>query len=887
MLSYTQCVNLTREEMGNTMKLIQKILPVALIAALGACGGGGNGGAEDATGSARIQFQPQSNSFEAVEATENYRISGTAKTLSGAVDRTKTGWNVASTSQILANEITLTNADCANAAIQGINNGNNFRQEETITCDVIVKLPVLNNRQSRKLVLTYGVADSSGNIASRNFTVDVMPAAGRDPLLPQVSLVGTVSGGNASSSSAISALGGTNVTLSTEATSQFFTIEDMSYSQVAGPTLTINNSDCAQKTTINQKATCNAFVTIPPGTTTAEYIIQARATDTQGNTNAKTYTINRSTAGNANLSASLSRSTNFANPLFLAANNGISLSCFPESGFGEKTVRWAVIPLNSSGAVTAGQNVVISSPTNETITITAPSNFDNLTYAALCTVTDENGAKSPSATPDYTTDSGKSNANTFFFKVSDPTPAVALSLIGDPVVNAFVGRTVNLTMLAQNANGQNSSPDDFNYQWTIASPSGSTASFNGTQANRVASFTSNQAGTFVIDGCANRKSSISVLSTTCSGVQERVSATVNFTTASIIADANFDTTGASFQVAGGTFGVNAQGSSTSDGSAIRYNWASNDPEVTITNETSRNALVTISNSVVDGKTLSVTLTVSNTPSNGAAAVTASKTLSFRATSQPSGQPAAIDVSAGPSRTVPFGTWSSTSSFDLNGTSLVTNNEAGFTKAVRWSAIADLSAASVNCTENGSPIEVANLNPGVRNTEITNVFVPAAEQPAQGVNKSFFYVLRGELRASDNAVKSFDCSTVTVVLEGAPVEITATVLAPSLSQNGINGVSAYDFTVTSNTAQPASGPLRWFWYDANDSGNLNITNAQNESTNVTVTNGPNTVETAGLIVYTDSQLAANPTNFANASQRDAFVAKFPRQRTFVTLAVTQP
>lgn len=869
------------------MKLIHKLLPAALIAALAACGGGGNGGAADATGSARIQFQPQSNSFEAVEATENYRISGTAKTLSGSVDRTKTGWNIASTSQILANEVTLTNADCASAAIQGVNNGSNFRQEETITCDVIVKLPVLSSRQSRKLVLTYGVADSAGNIASRNFTVDVMPAAGRDPLLPQVSLVGTVSGGNASSSSSISALGGTNVTLATEATSQFYTISDMSYSQVAGPTLTINNSDCAQKTSINQKATCNAFVTIPAGTTTAEYIIQARATDTQGNTNAKTYTINRSTAGNANLSASLSRSSNFANPLFLAGNSGIDLSCFPESGFGDKTVRWAVIPLNSSGAVTTGQNVVLSSSTDETITITAPANFDNLTYAAVCTVTDENGAKSPATTPDYTTDSGKSNANTFFFKVSDPTPAVSLSLVGNPVVNAFVGQTVNLSMLAQNANGQQSSPDEFNYQWTIASPSGTTASFNGTQANRNASFTSNQAGTFVVDGCANRKSGSAVLSTTCSGVQERVSATVKFTTASIIADANFDTAGASFQVAGGTFGVNALGSSTSDGTAIRYNWTSTDPEVTITNETSRNALVTISNSVADGEVLAVTLTVSNTPSNGASAVTASKTLSFRATSQPNGQPAAIDVSAGTSRTVPFGTWSSSSSFDLNGTSVVTNNEAGFTKTVRWTAVADLSAASVNCTENGSPVEVANLNPGVRNTETTNVFVQAADQPAQGENKSFYYVLRGELRASNNAVKSFDCSTVTVVLEGAPVEITATVVDPSLSQNGVNGVSAYNFTVTSNTAQPTSGPLRWFWYDANDSGNLNVTNAQNETTNVTVTNGPNTVETVGLIVYTDSQLAANPTNFANAAQRDAFVAKFPRQRTFVTLAVTQP
>lgn len=873
--------------MENKMQLIKKLLPAALLGTLVACGGGGNGGAEDATGSARIQFQPQSNSFEAVEATENYRISGTATTLSGTVDRTKTGWNVASSSQILANEITLTNADCASAALQGVNNGSTFRQQETITCDVIAKLPALASRQSRKLVLTYGVADDSGNIASRNFTVDVIPAAGRDPLLPQVNLTGTISSGGSSSSSAVSVLGGANVTLATEATSQFNTIEDMSYSQVAGPAIQISNSDCQQKTTVNQKATCNAFVSVPAGTTSAEYIIQARATDSQGNTNSKTYTINRATAGSANLSASLSRSSSFASPLFVSAASDIDLSCFPESGTGTKTVRWAVIPLNASGAVTAGQNVPLSSAVDPTITITTPSGFDNLTYAVLCTATDENGAKSPATTPDYTTDSGKSNANTLFFKVADPTPEVALSLIGDPVINTFVGQTVTLTMLAQNANGQQSAPGDFNYQWTIASPSSTTASFNGTQTSRIASFTSNEAGTFVLEGCANRKAGGSTLSTTCSGVQERISVTVKFVAADIIADANFDTAGASFQVAGSTFGVNGVGSSTSDGTAIRYNWTTTDTELTITNETSRNAIVSVSNSVVDGDVLSLTLTVSNTPANGAAAATASKALSFTVTSQPNGQPAAIDVSAGNSRTIPFGTWSASSSFDLTGVSVITNNEARFTKTVRWTAVPDLSAASVNCTETGSPVEVANLNPSVRNTESTNVFLQAADQPAQGENRAYFYVLRGELRDSSNNLKSFDCSTVTVVLEGAPAEITASVVQSTISQAGVANVSAYDFTVASNTAQPVSGPLRWFWFDANESGNLNITSAQNEMTNVTVTNGPNTVETVGLVVYTDSQLAANPTNFANAAQRDAFVAKFPRQRSFVTLAVTQP
>lgn len=860
-----------------------KILGLLASAALASCGGGGSGGAADAVGSDRIQFAQQANSFQAVEGTQNYRVSGTATALTGTIDRTKTGWNISSTSDFSAADVSISNQDCAQAVIQGVNNGSQFRQQETITCSITVSLPTLSSAQAKNLGLTFGVSDASGNAAVRDFSVQVLSSPGRDSSLPQVSLTGTVSGNGSSNSSAISVPGGTAITLSTLADSQFYNISNITYTQVAGPALTISNADCSASSTVNGNTTCQAYFSVPSSTSQNEYIVAVKATDTQGNTNSKSYNITQTTTAGSDVVVSLDRSSTFANPSFVAASSNFNVTCFPDGGVGNKTVRWSVIPLSSTGTIASGQNIALSATTQPTTTVTAPSSADGVTYALLCTATDANGTKSPSASPDFTTASGQNSANTLFFKVSNALSPINLTFSGDPQIKAFVGNPVTLTMLASNTDGSTSSNTDFNFKWNLLSPTGTTATFNGTDTQRIATFTAPTAGTYVIEGCANRKSSGVALNSTCSGEQYKVSATVTVTTASVIAKANLDAASATYQTAGTSFGVNSSGSSVSDGSTINYAWSTTSPDLTIASPTSDKTLITVANSATDGSYLTVTLTVSNTPAGGSSAATATSNLTFKVTNQPNG-PATITESAGTDQTIDYTTWSASSTFNLKGSSVITNNESGFTKTVKWYALPDLSSTSYQCVDGNTPVEVASLNPNPRDNESTSVFVQASDQPAQGTNKSYFYLLRGELRDSANNLKSLSCSTTTVTLVGRPADIVASVDQTNQSQMGTTGISAYSFNLSSTTTSTQT--LRYYWYDANNAG-LSISNPSQQSTTATITDGPNKTASVGLIVYTDSQVAGLPTDFSNSTQRETFVSKYPSQRAFVTISVTSP
>lgn len=856
--------------------------PALLAAAfLSACGGGGGDAPAGASGSERIRFSPQDNSFQAVEGTQNYRLSGTATALTGQVDRSRTGWSVARGSQISANEITLQNADCAEAVLQGTNNGEGFRQEQSITCDVSVDLPALTSLQPRRLVLSYGVSDTSGNIASRNFEVEVLNAPGRNPTQPQVAIIGTVSSSSASNASSITVSGASAITFSSTVDSQFFDVTDVSYSQVAGPEVTINNADCENKNTVNGNVTCQAFMTLPVSAADNEFIVAVRGTDSKGNIASRSYTVRQIAAGGSSVNVALSQAGTFSNPLFVAPGSTFDLSCFPSGGTGVKTVRWTTLPLSPSGAIASGQVVDVSDATSESITVGTPASFDQLTYAVLCTATDENGARSPVAQPDYTTVSGQNNSNTLFFKMTDTTPAINLTFSGDPQINALTGQSITLTMNASNSNGSASQPTDFNYQWNVVSPSGTSATFSGTQNQRIARFSTNDPGFYIVEGCANRVSSGQPLSATCSGVQNKISATIDVRQVTVAANANFNDTTAQFRVIGQSFGVNATGSVSQDGTPLQFTWSSTDPAISITNANSEDALINVSNAALDNQTLSVTLTVRNSPASGAP-VSASDTLSFRVAQQASGS-ASIDVSAGSNQTIPFQTWSVSSSFTLDGSSTIANNGSNFTKTVRWFAIPDLTASSFECDPSNTPSEIAALNPNPRNAEDTTVSISLADQPVRGQNKSYFYLLKGELRDSSNAVRAFDCSTTTVVLRGQNAEISATVQDSSVSVAGVAGQATYNFNVVSTTVAPPGESLRFFWYV--DSGSASISTPAAASSDVIVTDGPDSVAVIGLIVYTDTQLANTPTDFNNATARNAFVAAHPAQRAFTTLSVT--
>ena len=856
--------------------------PALLAAALiSACGGGGGDTPAGASGSERIRFSPQDNSFQAVEGTQNYRLSGTATALTGQVDRSRTGWSVSRNSQISSNEITLQNADCAEAVLQGTNNGEGFRQEQSITCDVSVDLPALTSLQSRRLVLSYGVSDTSGNIATRDFAVEVLNAPGRNPTQPQVSIIGTVSSSSASNASSITVAGAAAITFSSTVDSQFFDVTDVTYSQVAGPDVAITNADCENKNTVNGNVTCQAFMTLPVSASDNEFIVAVRGSDSKGNVASRSYTVRQTAAGGSAVNVALSQAGTFANPLFVAPGSTFDLSCFPSGGTGVKTVRWTTLPLSSTGTIASGQVVGISDATSESISVSAPGNPDQLTYAALCTATDENGLRSPATQPDYTTVSGQNNSNTLFFRMSDTTPAINLTFAGDPQINALTDQSVTLTMTAANSNGSASQPTDFNYQWHVLSPSGTSASFSGTQNQRIARFSTNDAGFYIVEGCANRVSTGQPLSATCSGVQNKVSATVDVRQVTVAANARFNDSTAQFRVIGQSFGVNASGSVSQDGTALRYTWSSTDPSITITNPNSSEALVNVANSAQDNQTLSVTLTVMNTPASGEP-VSAIDTLSFRVAQQASGS-ASIDVGAGANQTIPFQTWSATSSFTLDGSSVVANNASGFTKTVRWFAIPDLTASSFECDPANTPVEIAALNPNPRNAEDTTVAVALADQPARGQNKSYFYLLKGELRDSANAVRAFDCATTTVVLRGQAADINATVQDSSVSLAGVSGQATYNFNVVSTTIAPPGETLRFFWYV--DSGSASISTPAASSSDVIITDGPDSVAVIGLIVYTDTQLANMPTDFNNATARNAFIAAHPAQRAFTTLSVT--